>query len=190
MGGIEGPGPGGWLHEQLFERRIVVVSGPLDDTVAGRAAAALMALDAAGAEAIDVHVDCPDSTLEAAFMLIDVIDLLQAPVRAHCRGQAGGPAVGVVALAPHRSAAPHATFRLAQPVTRFTGTPEQIVEQSRRYRDVLWRLQARLATVTGKPAEEIGDDMRRGRVLDAPAAVEYGLIDTIGRGLDGRPFGV
>jgi len=32
---------GGWLQEQLFERRIVVVTGRLDDDAATKAAAAL-----------------------------------------------------------------------------------------------------------------------------------------------------
>ena len=39
---------GGWLQEQLFERRIVVVTGRLDDDAATKAAAALLALDARG----------------------------------------------------------------------------------------------------------------------------------------------
>ena len=186
MGGVESPGPGGWPSGPLFERRIVVVSGSLDDAVAGQAAAQLLALDAVADAPIEVQIDCPDAALEAAFVLIDVIDSLRAPVRGHCRGRAGGPSVGVVALARHRSASPSATFRLVQPVTRFSGSPDQIAEQSRRYRDLLWRLQARLATATGKPAEEISDDMRRGRVLDAQAALDYGLIDTIGRGGGGR----
>src|SRR3989442_1399966 len=42
---------GDWLHEQLFERRIVLVSGRLDDTAAAKAAAALLALDAGGGPA-------------------------------------------------------------------------------------------------------------------------------------------
>ena len=184
MGGVERPG--GWPPEPLLERRIVVVSGRLDDAVAGRAAAELMALDALAAEPIEVQLDCPDAALEAAFVLIDMIDSLHAPVHGHCRGRAGGPAIGVVALARQRSASPSATFRLMQPVTHFSGTPDQLAEQSRLYRDLLWRLQARLATATGKPAEEISDDMRRGRVLDAPAAPAYGLIDTIGRGRERR----
>jgi ATP-dependent protease ClpP protease subunit len=88
MGGVEGPG--GWPHEPLLERRIVVVSGRLDDAVAGRAAARLMALDALADEPIEVQLDCPDAALEAAFVLIDVIDSLRAPVHGHCRA---GPAV-------------------------------------------------------------------------------------------------
>jgi ATP-dependent Clp protease, protease subunit len=163
----------------------VVVSGRLDDEVASRASAELLALDASGPEPIDLHVDCPDATLEAAFVLIDVMDLLHATVRAHCRGRAGGPAVGVVALAGRRSAAPHATFRLGQPVARFFGTADQIAEQSRQQRALLWRWQARLASVTGRPAEEVGDDLRRGRSLDAHEALAYGLIDEV-RSAPGR----
>jgi len=33
---------GGWLQEQLFERRICVVAGQLDDGAAAKAAAALL----------------------------------------------------------------------------------------------------------------------------------------------------
>jgi hypothetical protein len=37
---------GGWLQEQLFDRRIVLVAGWLDDAAASNASAALLALDA------------------------------------------------------------------------------------------------------------------------------------------------
>jgi len=39
---------GNWLQEHLFERRIVLVTGRLDDDSAARAAAALLTLDARG----------------------------------------------------------------------------------------------------------------------------------------------
>jgi ATP-dependent Clp protease, protease subunit len=97
----------------------------------------------------------------------------------HCRGMVGGPTVGVVAIARHRSASPHARFRLGQPAVRFAGTPEEIVASTRRHRDLLWRLQSRIARATGRPPEEVGDDMRRGRYLDAREALDYRLIDAI-----------
>ncbi|MGH2400123.1 MAG: ATP-dependent Clp protease proteolytic subunit [bacterium] len=90
-----------------------------------------------------------------------------------------GPTIGVVAVADHRSASPHATFRLAQPTAQFSGTPDRIAEHSRQQRELLWRFHARLGQVTGRPTEEIADDMRPGRYLDARDALEYGLIDTI-----------
>ena len=169
----------GWLEEKLFERRIVLITGLLDDVAAGEVAAALMTLDARGDEPIELHLDSRDGTLEAAFVLIDTVDLLRARLRVHCRGQVGGPAIGVVAAAGHRVASAHTRFRLVQPTARFSGTPDQIAAQSRQQQELLWRFHARLAQVTGRPAEEIAEDMRRGRALDAREALEYGLIDEI-----------
>ncbi len=178
--------PPGWLQEKLFERRIVFVTGRLDDIVAAQAAAEIMTLDASGDEPIDVYLDSRDGSLEAAFVLIDIMDLLHTTVRGHCHGQVGGPAIGVVAVANHRSASPHATFRLGQPMTQLSGTPDQIIAQSQQHRDLLWRFQARLAKATGRPPEEIADDMRRGRYLNAQEALEYGLIDAVRSIADAR----
>jgi ATP-dependent Clp protease, protease subunit len=168
-----------WLQEKLFERRIVLVTGPLDADLAAEAAAALMTLDATGDEPIELHLDSLDGTLESAFVLIDTLDLLHATLRAHCRGQVGGPAIGVVAATDHRSASPHTRFRLSQPTAQFSGTPDQIASHSRQQQELLWRLHARLAHLTGRPVEEIAEDMRRGRYLDAREALDYGLLDEI-----------
>jgi len=168
-----------WLQERLFERRIVLVTGRLDADIAAEAAAALMTLDAIGEEPVDLQLDSPDGTLESAFVLIDTADRLRTPLRVHCRGQVGGPALGVAAAADHRSASPHTRFRLFQPTTQFSGPPDQIASYSRQQQELLWRLHARLAHLTGRPAEEIAEDMRRGRYLDAAEALAYGLIDEI-----------
>ena len=170
---------GGWLQEQLFERRIVLVTRRLDDDAAAKAAAALLALDARGDRPIELHLDSSDSALGAAFVLIDTADTLRSALRVFCRGQIGGPAIGVIAAADHRAAAPHARFHLSQPTAQFAGTPEEIAAQSRQQQELLWKLYGRLARRTGRPAEEIAEDMRRGRYLDAREALDYGLIDAI-----------
>jgi ATP-dependent Clp protease, protease subunit len=155
------------------------VTGRLDDAVAARAAAELLSLEAAGDTAIALHVDSRDGTLEAAFLLMDTVEALGAPLHAHCRGQAGGPVVGVVAVARRRSATVHARFHLVQPTVRLAGTPDQLGALARQHRDLLVRFQARLARATGRPVDDIADDMRRGRYLDAREALDYGLIDSI-----------
>lgn len=169
----------GWLQEQLFERRIVLVTGRLDDDAAAKAAAALLALDASGDRPIELHLDSPEAALGASFVLIDAADTLRSALRVLCRGQVGGPAIGVVAAADRRAAAPHARFHLSQPTARFAGTPEEIAAQNRQQQELLWQLYGRLARRTGRPAEEVAEDMRRGRYLDAREALEYGLIDEI-----------
>jgi ATP-dependent Clp protease protease subunit len=170
---------GGWLQEQLFERRIVLVTGRLDEDAAAKAAAALLALDARAERPIELHLDSPDGGLRAAFVLMDTADMLRSPLRVLCRGQIGGPPIGVIATADHCAAAPHTQFHLSQPTGRFAGIPEEIAAQNRQQQELLWKLYGRLARRTGRPAEEIAEDMRRGRYLDALEAFKYGLIDEI-----------
>ena len=172
-------GPPDWLREKLFASRIIPLTGVLDHVTATSAAAQIMLLDAVGAAPIDIHLDGADGTLEAAFALIDTIDAVRAPVGVHCRGRVGGPVVGVVAIARHRSASPHTRFRLSEPTVEFAGSPEETLAATRAHRDLLWRLQARIARASRRPAEEVAEDMRRGRWLDAGEAVVYGLIDAI-----------
>jgi ATP-dependent Clp protease protease subunit len=170
---------GGWLQDRLFEHRVVLVTGRLDEDAAAKAAAALLALDAHGDEPIQLHLDSPAGALGAAFVLIDTADSLRSPLRILCRGEVGGPSIGVIAAGDHRAATPHARFHLCQPTASFAGTPEEISAHSRQQQDLLWRLYVRLARRTGRPPEEIAEDIRRGRYLDAPAALDYGLIDEI-----------
>jgi ATP-dependent Clp protease protease subunit len=156
-----------------------MLSGELDATLALRAAAELMTLDAAGPEPIDLHVGCSDSTLEAALSVIDTLDLLQAPTRAHALGEVGGPAVGVVAVCRQRTAAPHAGFRLAEPKAQFAGPADQLVAAAEQHQRLVTRFHARLARATGQPEGAIADALRVGRYLAAEEALAFGLIDAI-----------
>jgi len=167
------------MTDELFERRIVRVTGRLDDDAAAKAAATLLALDASESRPIELYLNSPDGALEATVVLIDTADTLRSALRVLCLGQVGGPVIAVTAAADHRAAAPHARFRLSQPTARFAGTPQEIAAQNRQQQDLLWKLYGRLAWRTRRPAEEIAEDMRRGRYLDAREALEYGLIDEI-----------
>src|SRR5262245_29268039 len=171
-----------WLQNQLLERRVVVVIGWLDADLAGKATAALLALDARESRPIELHIDSPGGPLEAAFALVDTAGALRSELRVVCRGQVGGAAVAVTAAADHRVASPHTRFHLAQPTARFRGSPQEVVSQSRHQQQQLWKLYGFLAQRTGRPAEEIAEDMRRGTYLDAREALAYGLVDEIASG--------
>ena len=102
------PGGGGdradWMRSQLWNRRVVLLSGDLDDAAATQASTELMALAAAGDEGVTLQVDCRGGTLQAGLMIIDVIDLLGVPVHARVAGRAEGVSAGIVAVADIRSA--------------------------------------------------------------------------------------
>ncbi len=177
-----------WLQERLFDQRMVVLAGPLDDASATRAAAALMTLDALGSEPVRLQLATPDGDLAAAFGLIDVIDSMGAPVHAVVTSLTGGAAVGLLAAAARRLAYRHARIRLSEPrAAAVSGTADEVAAAAGQYLRELEELAVRVATATGQPRSRIEDDLSAGRVLTAEQAVEYGLLDEIVGPEAGKP---
>jgi ATP-dependent Clp protease protease subunit len=158
---------------------MVFVWGYLDDGLASHLAAQLMTLDATGDEPVQLHIDSPGGTLEAALCLIDVIDLLGVELTATCVGQAAGPAIGPLAVAQRRRATPHARFRLAEPVFELAGPARDLAAWAASHRAQLRRFCQRVAEAIGTAADALEADLATGRFLDADEALTYGLIDEI-----------
>ncbi len=165
FGGELSHDPAEWARAQLRQRRVVTLTGALDDGLAFTVAAELMALDANGDDAITLQVDCHGGSTEAAFTVMDTIDLLGVPVRVRCVGRADGVATGIVAVAPFRSATPHARFRLAVPDVSFTGSVANVETNAREHQRRLEQFVSRLATATGRAVRA-----RRGRPGARPLA--------------------
>lgn len=184
-----------WVRTRLFDQRTVLVSGPLDGGQATAAAAELMTLDGQGDELITVHLDCDDGSLEAAFTLIDVVDLVGAPVHTVAVGRVVGPAVGILAAGDRRLALPHAMVQLREPRSAYAGRPDDIAGWAMQFGDLVDRFVDRVARSVRRDAVEVRADLRRGRHLAAEEAVAYGLVDEVVSGraevrrLPGRGFG-
>ena len=172
-----------WLDEQLFSRRMVFVRGRVEQSMASRVAATLLALDALNQEPIRLHLSADDGELDAVFALIDALDAIQAPVHAVAVGTVGAAALGVFCAAAERTAFAHARFRLAEPkVLSRGGTADQVVAEAGRYLRDLEDLVLRIVAATGQPRSRVEDDLSANKVLTAAEALEYGLISAIGNG--------
>ena len=164
------------LYERLLEQRIVLASGVLDEAAATRLSAQLLTLDAEGDGPIRLELQNLQAELPAVLTLMGVLDVVRAEVQAFASGETGGPALGVLASCPRRLAYPNASFTLSEPRLRFGGTVTAVAageQQARRMTDSLFY---RIAEATGRDAEDIRADARRGRVLTVAEAIGYGLI--------------
>ena len=164
------------LYERLLEQRIVLASGVLDEAAATRLSAQLLTLDAEGDGPIRLELQNLQAELPAVLTLMGVLDVVRAEVQAFASGETGGPALGVLASCPRRLAYPHASFTLSEPRLRFGGTVTAVTaheQQANRMTDSLFY---RIAEATGRDAEDIRADARRGRVLTVAEAIGYGLI--------------
>jgi ATP-dependent Clp protease protease subunit len=178
------PDVGDWgqfLRGQMFDRRVVLVSGRLDDESGNRAAIEMMTLDATGDDPVTLQIDSGDGTVTAALALMDVIDLLGVPVHGVCVGQAGGPAVGVLAVCHRRTIAPSARLRLNEPPVEAAGNARQLQQWVAAHHDRWSAFCRRVATATNRPEEEVRADFEAGPFLTADEAVTYGLADEVAR---------
>jgi ATP-dependent Clp protease, protease subunit len=167
------PGP---VYQRLFERRIVLAHGELDDEAATSLCAQLLTLDAEQNEPIRLEVQGLTAGLAAALTVMGVLDVMRVPVRAYASGQIAGPALGVLAAATERRAYPNAVFMLSEPRLGFEGSATSLRSHEQQARGMLDQLYMRLADATGREVDEIREDARRGRHLTAADAIGYGLI--------------
>jgi ATP-dependent Clp protease protease subunit len=169
------------LAQRLFEQRVVLLQGPLDDLTATRVSAELMTLDAEGDGPVSLRIDSADGSLALALTLMDVIELLGVPVRALCLGQVGGPAVGVLSVCSYRAAMPSTRFSWREPSTRTEARAREVAQWAQLRADEHRRFAERVAAAVGKPADAVADALTTGLFMSAPEALDFGLIDEICR---------
>lgn len=169
------------LARRLMEERVVLLHGPLDEMSATRVSAELMTLDADGDDPVTLRLDCGAAALAPALTLMDVIELMGVPVRALCLGQVAGGAVGVLAVCAHRSAMPSTRLLLSEPSTHMEAHVRNVAQWAELRADERRRFCERVGAAAGHPADEVVEDLQRGRFFSATEAVEYGLLDEVCR---------
>lgn len=170
------------VDHELMAHRTLLLLGSLDDDVATRLAAQLMTLDAEGEDEITLHLSCQEGELLAALMVAETIDLATSPVVVLAKGVVGGVALAPFAAAHRRVASSHVTFRMSEPRLCLSGVANELTAEAEEVLRHVDRLHGWIATATGQPKHTIAEDFRRGRTLDADAALAYGLIDEIATG--------
>jgi ATP-dependent Clp protease, protease subunit len=164
------------LQERLLARRIVMASGVLDDPAAARLSAQLLALDADGDQPVRLELQNLRAELGAVLTVMGILDVMRVSVHGCVSGELGGPALGLLACCPVRSAYPNTTLTLSEPRVHLTGTATALSAREQQFQRMLDTIYFKLAEVTGRPAEQIREDARQGRVFTAGQAVGYGLI--------------
>ncbi|HMC40708.1 MAG TPA: ATP-dependent Clp protease proteolytic subunit [Acidimicrobiales bacterium] len=170
-------------EQALLDRRVVLVSGRIDDAKGAAIAASLMVLAALGDEPVEMRISAESDSLDVALALMDTIDSLGVAVHGTVAGTVGGTMVGVLAACAHRRIGAFAHIHIREPQAEFTGIARELHQQALDMQARLEDLVRRIAEVTGRPFEHVEADLRSGLHLDATGAVAYGLAD----GIAGRP---
>ena len=164
----------------LYDKRVLYLRGPIEDTVADTLVAQMMALDAEGDDDITLYINSPGGIVSGMFAIYDVMHLMNAKIHTVCVGVAASAAAFLLATATGtRAATPNARIMFHQPLGGARGAAVDIQIQAEQIVFLRQRLNEILSERTGQPLERIEKDTDRDFWMSAQEAIEYGAIDEV-----------
>jgi ATP-dependent Clp protease protease subunit len=170
------------IYSRLLKDRLVFIVGGIDDHVANLVVAQLLFLESENPDK-DVHlyINSPGGIVTAGLSIYDTMQFIKPDVSTICVGQAAS--MGSLLLAGgtkgKRYCLPHSRIMIHQPSGGFQGQASDIDIHAREVLKLRQRLNEIMAKHTGQTVERVERDSDRDNFMDAEAAVEYGLIDTV-----------
>ncbi len=166
---------------KLFKSRTILISGEINQILAERVMAQLLALAAESEEPITVYLNSQGGHVEAGDTIHDMIRFVKPEVRIVGTGwvASAGALIYVAVPKSHRYCLPNTRFLLHQPAGGMGGTASDIAIEAREIVKMRERLNRIMARETGQTVERIEDDTTRNFWLEAADAVQYGLVGRI-----------
>ncbi|MDO5640769.1 MAG: ATP-dependent Clp protease proteolytic subunit [Paracoccus sp. (in: a-proteobacteria)] len=177
---------GGDIGKLYFKSRNVIVAGEINDKLAQRTVAHLLALSEQGDAPINLLISSPGGHVESGDMIHDMIKFIRPTVR--CIGSgwvaSAGALIFVGAARENRYCLPNTRFLLHQPSGGIRGTSSDMMIQAEQVRLMRERLNQIFAEATGQSVERIENDTSRDFWLNTQEALDYGLLGRVITSID------
>jgi ATP-dependent Clp protease protease subunit len=171
------------IFSRLLKDNVIFLGDAIDDHLASVVIAQMLFLEAESPEKdIYLYINSPGGTVSAGLAIYDTMQYVKPDVATICMGQAASMAAVLLAGGSKgkRFALPHARMTLHQPL--LFGLGGQATDIDIHAKDIV-RLRQRLNEIlqrhTGQSLERIFADTERDFILEAPEALNYGLIDKV-----------
>jgi len=170
------------IYSRLLKDRVVMLNGPVNDTISNLIVSQLLFLESENPEAdINLYINSPGGAVTSGMAIYVTMQYIKSDVSTIVMGQAAsmGSLLSCAGAKGKRYMLPHARHMIHQPLGGASGqaTDVQIqVEELMRWKETLLDVYAKH---TGKSTEILKQDMERDNFMSATEAVEYGLADII-----------
>ena len=170
------------IYSRLLKDRIIILGGPIDDSVANSIVAQMLFLESEDPDKdIYLYINSPGGVVTAGLAIYDTMQYIKPDVSTICIGQAAsmGSLLLTAGAKGKRFALPLARIMIHQPLGGAQGQSTDIQIQAKeilRLREVGNDI---LVKHTGQARETIIADTERDNFMTAEDAKAYGLIDEV-----------
>ncbi|WP_156225672.1 ATP-dependent Clp protease proteolytic subunit [Pseudactinotalea suaedae] len=170
-------------YTKLFEDRIIFLGVQVDDASADDIMAQLLVLESQDPDGlITLYINSPGGSFTAMTAIYDTMQYIKPQIQTVCLGQAASAAAVLLAAGSpgKRLALPNARVLIHQPAMEggYAQASDIEIHANEMIRMREW-LENTLADHSGKPVEEVRQDIERDKILSAAQALEYGLVDQV-----------
>ncbi|HEV7363417.1 MAG TPA: ATP-dependent Clp protease proteolytic subunit [Solirubrobacteraceae bacterium] len=170
------------LYSRLLNERIVFLGTPIDDQVSNLIVAQLLHLESTDPDkGISIYINSPGGDVYSGLAIYDTMQFIKPEVTTLCFGIAAsmGSLLLTGGAKGKRLALPNSRILIHQPSAGFEGQAADIEIHAREVLALRERIDQVYADHTGKPLEQVHEDLERDRFFTADDAAEYGLIDRV-----------
>ncbi len=170
------------VFSRLLMDRIIWVGCAIDDDVANIVQAQLLFLSSIDSKAdISLYLNTPGGSVSDGLGIYDTMQIITPDVATICTGMAAS--MGSVLLCAgakgKRSALPHSSVMIHQPLGGVKGQAEDIIIEAREIEKCRKELFNIISEHSGQPFDQVFADGDRNYWMTAQEAKEYGMIDQI-----------
>lgn len=169
------------IEERLFKARTLLIYGTIDQKLAERITARMLALQYESSDPITIFINSQGGHVESGDTIYDMIKFVKPEVRIVGTGwvASAGALIYAAAKREHRFSLPNTRFLLHQPSGGTGGSASEIEIHAREIIRMRQRLNEIFARETGQPVERIAKDTERDYWMSAEDAASYGLVGRI-----------
>ena len=169
----------------LFESRMILLFGEINEKAARETCAQLLALSEIGSEPIRLLISSPGGHVESGDAIHDMIRFVAAPVKVLGTGWVASAGVHIYlgAARERRYCTPNTRFLLHQPMGGIGGSAIDMEIEAREILRMRDRLNRIIAKETGQAIERVAKDTDRNHWLSPEEARDYGIVSHIVSGI-------
>jgi ATP-dependent Clp protease protease subunit len=170
------------LYSRLLNERIIFLGTPIDDQVSNLIVAQLLHLESTDPEkGVSIYINSPGGDVYSGLAIYDTMQFIKPEVTTLCFGIAAsmGSLLLTGGAKGKRLALPNSRILIHQPSAGFEGQAADIEIHAREVLALRERIDQVYADHTGKPLEQVHEDLERDRFFKADEAADYGLIDRV-----------
>lgn len=170
------------IYSRLLKEGIIFLGGPIDGHTANIIIAQLLFLQSEDPKKdIQLYINSPGGSVTDAMAIIDTMNHIKNNVSTVCVGLAASAAAWILSSGTKgkRIALPNAEIMIHQPLGGVQGQASDIEISAKRIIETKKNLIELLSKNTGKPVEQVEQDVDRDYFMTSEEAKKYGIIDKV-----------